>query len=423
MKILLRSALIVDKNSSHNGKRTDILIEGGEIVQIKSGIKTDDKIKVVEKANLHVSPGWMDMQADFCDPGYEHKEDIESGISAAANGGFTAVAIMPSTNPPLHSKSQIEYVKNKAKGALVDVYPLGSLSHKLEGKDLSEMYDMKLAGAVAFTDDKKPVADSGLVLRALQYAENIGSVVVLHHNEISISNGGQINEGEQSTLLGLKGIPALAEELMLERNLSILSYTGGRMHVATVSSKRSVELIREAKSKGLNVTAGVSVNNLYMDEGKLKDFDTNYKLDPPLRTREDIEALKKGLSNGTIDVVVSDHRPHDIESKDLEFDLASFGSTGIETAYSALQTSIGKRISIEDLVELLSVNPRKILSLPIPVIEEGNKANLTLFDPALAWKVNSNHFQSKSINSPLLGADLIGKVIGVIKGSQLFLVK
>jgi dihydroorotase len=407
MKILIKSCRVVDSVSQHNGKKVDMLIEGGEITQIKQFIKVEDRFKIIEGSDLHVSIGWVDMQANFCDPGFEQKEDLSSGIQAAANGGYTGVCVMPSTNPPIHNKAQVEYILHKSRNSPVDLFPFGTISYRQEGKDLSEMYDMKLAGAVGFSDDKKPIVDAGLVLRALQYSDNIGSFIALHCNDLSLSNGGQMNEGEQSTLLGLKGIPSIAEELMLERNLSILEYAGGRMHISNVSTKRSVELIKSAKAKGLNVTAGVSVNNLLLDDSTLQGFDTRFKVDPPLRTRDDIEALKKGLLNGTIDVVVSDHRPEDVENKELEFDYAAFGATGLETAFSAFNTSCGKKIDVEKMVE----------------IKEGEKANLSIFDPSLKWNVSRNDFKSKSVNSPFLDSQLTGRPIATVKGSHFHLVK
>ena len=423
MKILLQSARIIDSNSPHHQKKVDILVEGGHISQIKSTIKAEEKFKIIKSDHLTVSPGWLDMQANLCDPGFEYKEDLQSGLQAAANGGFTGICTMPSTHPPINSKTQIDYILNKSRGSVVEVYPFGTLSHKQDGKDISEMYDMKSAGAVGFTDDKQAVQDSGFVLRALQYSNNIGSFVSIHCNDYSLSTGGQMNEGEQSTKLGLKGIPGLSEEIMLQKLLSILEYSGGHLHVPTVSTKKSVELLKDAKQKGLPVTAGVSVHNLFLDEGYLNDFDTRFKLDPPLRTREDIEALKKGLLNGTIDVVVSDHRPEDVESKDLEFDLASFGATGLETLYSAFQTSCGKKIELDKMIEILAVNPRKILGTSVPVIKEGEKANITVFDPVATRVVAQQYFYSKSYNNPYLGMQLTGKVIGVIRGTQLFTAK
>jgi dihydroorotase len=417
MQILIRSAKIISPGSSFNGKRLDILIDGGEITEIKAHIKAD-KAKVIEGENIHVSPGWLDMQANFRDPGYEYKEDLESGIRCAAAGGFTGVCIMPSTNPPLHSKSQIDYVLNKTKGAIVDVYPVGCVSHNHEGKDLAEMYDMKVAGAVAFSDDKKAIKDAGLVLRALQYSGNIDSFIITHCDDGSISHGGQMNEGESATKLGLKGMPALAEELMLERNLSILAYAGGRLHIPTVTTKNSVELIRQAKAKGLKVTAGVAAANLLLDDTALLDFDSNLKVNPPLRTRDEAEALKKGLANGTIDVIVSDHTPEDVENKELEFDYAAFGMLGLETAYAVIQTACGKKLSTEQIVESISINPRKILGLKIPEIKEGEKANLTIFDPTAEWTFTEKNLQSRSKNSPFIGQQFTGKVIGVINRNK-----
>jgi dihydroorotase len=423
MNILIRSARITDPNSPHNGKKTDILIEGGEIVQIKQHIKTEEKVKIIEGDNIHVSPGWVDMQANFRDPGFEFKEDLESGMNCAAAGGFTGVCIMPSTNPPLHSKSQIDYVLNKAKGNIVDVFPLGTVSHNHEGKDLSEMYDMKMAGAYGFSDDKKAIKDAGLVLRALQYSQNIGSFIMTHCDDASISHGGQMNEGEQSTRMGLKGMPGLAEELMLERNLSILSYAGGKLHVPTVSTKRSVELIKHAKAQGLNVTAGVAAVNLLLDDSVLNDFNTNLKLNPPLRSREDVDALKRGLANGTIDVVVSDHIPEDTENKELEFDYACYGALGLETAYPAFQTSCGKKLEVEAIVQVLAVNPRTILGIKQPLIAEGEKANLTIFDPEAEWTFEQKNIRSKSQNTALVGYTFTGKVIGIVNKNHLHLEK
>lgn len=417
MNILIRSAKIVDPSSAHNGEKMDILIENGEITEIKNKIKSD-KTKIIEGKNIHVSPGWLDMQVNFCDPGFEHKEDLESGLKCASSGGFTGVCLMPSTNPPLHNKSQIDYVLNKSKGNIVDVYPIGCISHNQNGKDLAEMHDMKNAGAIAFSDGKKIVNDAGLILRALQYSHGIGSFIIAHCDDETISQGGQINEGEVSTLLGVKGIPALSEELMVERNLSILAYTGGKLHIPTISTKNSVELIKQAKIKGLNVTAGVAAINLHLDDTALHDFESNLKLNPPLRTKEDIDALKKGLLNGIIDVIVSDHTPEERENKELEFDYASFGMIGLETAYALVQTSCGKKLSIEQIVNVLSIKPRTIIGVSVPKIKEGEKANLTIFDPESDWIYQQNKSYSKSKNSPFFEEKFKGKVIGIINNNH-----
>nr|MBA3972228.1 dihydroorotase [Bacteroidota bacterium] len=323
MNILIKSAFIIDSDSPHNGKVMDVLIENGIIRSIKNKISSEKNVKVIEGNNLHVSCGWVDMQVSFCDPGFEHKEDIESGMKAAASGGFTGVAMVSSTNPTIHSKAEVLYVKNKTADSIIDVYPIGTLSYKQEGEDISEMYDMQQAGAVAFSDDKKPIKNAGLLMRALLYSQNFNGLIITHCDEKSISNDGNMNEGITSTSLGLKGIPALAEELMVNRNIFLSEYTNAPIHLANVSTKKSVELIRDAKEKGLKITASVNAYNIALDDSSLKGFDSNYKLNPPLRTKEDIEALKKGISDGTIDAISSDHRPQDIESKDVEFDHAS----------------------------------------------------------------------------------------------------
>ncbi|MCD6065795.1 MAG: dihydroorotase [Bacteroidetes bacterium] len=418
MNILIKSAKIVDSSSDLNGKKFDILIERGIITEIKATIKNDKGYKTVESPDLCVSPGWIDMQARFCDPGFEFKEDLESGVRAAAGGGFTAVCIMPGTEPPLHTKSQIEYVVNKTKDGAVDVYPIGTLTQNREGKDIAEMHDMKLSGAVAFSDDKRPVKDSGLLLRALQYASNVGALVIAHNEDKSLSHGGQMHEGEVSTRIGLKGIPAIAEELMLQRNLQILEYTDARLHVSAISTKGSVDLLKRSKAEGLKVTAAVAAHNLLLDDTKVFEFDTNYKVNPPLRAKEDLEALKKGLLNNTIDVIVSDHTPEDTENKELEFDLASNGIIALETAYAAANTACHAKLSQDHLVEKLCHNPRKILGLEVPVIREGEAANLTLFDPSREWTFEKKNILSKSKNTPFVGYKFKGKVVGIVNKNE-----
>ena len=323
----------------------------------------------------------------------------------------------PATQPPVSSKSQIEYLLSKARGNAVEVYPMGTATHQLAGDDLSEMYDMKLAGAVAFTDDKKPLKDAGLLMRCLQYSSNIDSLLITHCDERSISKGGLMNEGVQSTAMGLKGIPAIAEELMLERNLAMLKYVGGRMHIPFVTTKRSVDLIKNAKAQGLAVTAGVAAINLLMVDTALEGFDSNLKLNPPLRSIEDVEALRRAVNTGVIDVVVSDHTPEDVENKEIEFDYAAFGAIGLETAYACVQTAI-KKIEPEQLANCLSIRPRIILGLPPCEIKEGTNANLTLFDPTMEWTFERHHIHSKSRNTALIGHLLHGKVLGIINKNQ-----
>lgn len=420
MNLLIKQATVIDPTSSHNGRVVDILIEKGIITQIKKTINPEKGVKTIEAEGLHVSLGWIDMQVNFCDPGFEHKETLQNGIKAASKGGFTGVCVMSGTNPPLHNKAQIEYVVNKTKNNVVNIYPVGTISFNQEGKDLSEMYDMKLSGAIAFSDYKNPIKDAGLILRALQYSTNINSFIITHCDDKTISHGGQMNEGVTSTKLGLKGMPALAEEIMLQRNLQILEYAGGKMHIPTISTKASVDLIKKAKAKKLNVTCGVAAYNLLLDESNLEGFDTNFKLNPPLRTKEDIDSLKKGIADGTIDVIVSDHSPQDIESKDLEFDYAENGMIGLESCFGVLNTALSK-IELEKTIETLTANPRKILGLEPLTIKENIEANLTLFCPNYKYTFDKSHIASLNKNSAFIGKELTGKVYGVINNDELVL--
>lgn len=419
MNILIKQATIVDTDSPYNGKVMDILIEKGIITQIKKNIVPEKGIKTIEADNIHVSAGWLDMQVNFCDPGNEHRETLDNGLRAAAKGGFTGVAVMSGTNPPLHNKAQIDYVVNRSKASLVDVYPVGTLSHNQEGKDLSEMYDMQLSGAVAFSDYKKPIKDAGLILRALQYSQNINSFIITHCDDKTISHGGLMNEGVTSTRLGLKGIPTLAEEIMLQRNIQILEYTGGKMHVPTISTKGSVELIKKAKAKKLNITCGVAAYNLLLDDTELEGFDTNYKVNPPLRTKEDLDALRKGVSDGIIDVIVSDHNPQDIESKDLEFDMADSGMVGLESCFGVLNTALNQKVELENMISTLTKNPRSILGLDAVSIKEGVEANLTIFNPGKKYVFEKAHIVSSNKNSGMIGKELKGAVIAIINKNQL----
>jgi len=412
MQLLIKSAKIVDPNSPHNGKVQDILIENGTITDIKAKIAPGGIKKVMEAKDLHLSPGWFDMQANFCDPGFEYKEDLDSGIKAAAAGGFTGVAVVPSTNPPLHSKTQIEYIINKTKGQLVDVHPIGAISHRLEGKDIAEMYDMKLSGALAFTDDIHPVMSAGLLHRALLYSKGFGGLIVSRCNDTSLSTGLCVNEGKVSVQMGLKGEPSIAEEIMVTRELFLAEYAEARLHISSISTEGSVNLIRSAKKKGLAITTSVNAYNLAFEDSELLSWDTNFKVSPPLRGKNDIKALKKALSEGTIDVICSDHRPEDEENKKLEFDLATPGMLGIQTMYSLI--NMHSELSQADIIQKIAINPRKILGLEIPTIEKGAKANITLFSPTTEWTLEKKNIRSQSYNTPLINKKLKGKPLGII---------
>ena len=414
MNLLIKQAKVVDPNSPHNGKRVDILIENGQLKSIRKNISSN--AKTISGKNLHVSPGWFDMHVNFRDPGDEHKEDLNSGCSAAAFGGFTGVACMPGTNPPLHTKADIEYIISKAKGNVVDVHPIGALSKGLQGKEMTEMYDMSLSGAVAFSDEKNPISSAGVLSRALLYVNMFNGLVISHSQDESIALEGQMNEGDTSTSLGLNGMPALAEEIMITRDVYLAEYTNSRLHFATVSTGNSVEIIRNAKRKGIKVTAEVAAHQIGIDDSELVTFDSNFKVNPPLRTKKDIAALKKGLSDGTIDAICSDHNPEDVETKNREFDIASFGVIGLETAYAVANTHSG--LTSGEIVDKMSISPRKILGIEVPVIKNREKANLTIFDPKLKWTYRSGDIRSKSANSPFIDKTFTGKAIGIFNNNK-----
>jgi len=412
MQLLVKSATIVDPNSSHNGKVLDVLIENGTITDIKAKIPQAGIKKVIEANDLHLSPGWFDMQANFCDPGFEYKEDLLSGIKAAAAGGFTGVAVVPSTNPTLYSKTQIEYIINKTNGLIVDVHPIGALSQKLEGKDLAEMYDMKLSGAVAFTDDIHPVVSAGLLHRALLYSQSFGGLIMSRCNDTSLATGLCVNEGKISVQMGLKGEPSIAEEIMITRELFLAEYADAKLHLTSISTEGSVSLIRNARKKGLPITASLNAYSLAFEDAELLNWDTNFKVSPPLRGKSDIKALKKGLAEGIIDVICSDHRPEDEENKKLEFDLATPGMLGLQTMYSLV--NMHSELSQTDIIYKIAINPRKILGLEIPTINKGSAANLTLFSPSIEWVLEKKDIRSQSYNTPLLNKKLRGKPLGII---------
>lgn len=421
MDILIKSAVIVDNNSNLNEQKMDILIEKGIIVKIAKSIKNADNYKEITFPDLHVSIGWFDFRANFCDPGNEHKEDFTSGLKAAALGGFTGVVAMPDTYPTIDSKSGIEYVINKTANAIVNVYPAGCLSEKAEGKEIAEMYDMHNAGAVAFTDNKKSIENPSLLTRAMLYTKSFNGLIMEFPNEKNIFNKGQINEGVVSTHLGLKGIPSLAEELQVARAIYLAEYCDAAIHLTNISAKKSVELIKQAKAKGLKVTADVNSYHLLLDESSLETFDSNYKVLPPLRTKDDQKALIKGLKEGTIDIVCSDHTPENIENKKCEFDHAAFGIINLQTSFAVANTAIKNKLSLPDFIEKLTVAPRQLLGITTPEIKENSLANLTLFSPNTETQLNANDVASIAKNSPFIGKKLTGKVYGVINKNKMLM--
>jgi len=415
MNLLIKSATINDPNSPFHQKITDILIKDGVIKAISPNIKSD--VPVFDAKGKYASPGFFDLNCNIGELGYETKETLESGTRAAAAGGFTGLALMPNTQPPIHSKAEVEYLFNRAKNNLVDVYPLGAISYKREGKDMAEMYDMFLSGAKAFTDGNRPVQDAGLMERALLYTQGFKALVFSYPEDTAIAGKAKVNEGEVSTSLGMKGIPSLAEELMIARDLYLAEYTGSKIHFSTVSTARSVELIKEAKRKGLQVTCDVTAHHLVLTDEELKGFDSNYKVKPPLRIQKDVDALITGLKDGTIDAIVSQHTPHEIEFKDVEFEVAEYGNIGLQTTFSL---AVQAGLDIELIVQKLAINPRKILDIEVPVIAEDKKANLVVFDADMEWEYTKANNRSKSCNSPFIGKNLKGKVLLTCNNNKQF---
>lgn len=417
-KILIRSARIIDANSPFNQQQKDILIDKGTIVKIANKIAIDNSTKIIEEKNLHVSPGWVDLRVDFAEPGHEYKEGVLSGLDAAAYGGFTSVVVMPSTTPVIDNRSIVEFLKNRTKNHVVKLLPTGTVSAERKGQELAEMYDMEQGGAVAFTDDKRSISNNRLLFKALTYLQAFDGLIMDFPMDLDWVKEGQIHEGEVSTLIGMKGIPEEAEAMIVARDLSMLEYTGGKLHIGPISCALSVDLIRKAKRKGLNVTSDTTHHNLYLTDQTVIDFDSNFKLMPPLRDEKNKKALLKGLKDGTIDVVSSDHKPQDYDEKKLEFGRSSFGAIGLETAFSvSLMATEDLDLTIDKFIS----GPRKVLGIDVPSIKKGASAEITIFDPQKSWKVNKASLHSKSLNSPYLGKTLQGKAIGVIRDEKVFL--
>lgn len=414
--LLISSAKLVLPGHEHHLQEVDILIENGKISDIAKQLTLNNKdIQHIDGSGSIVSPGFFDLNANFGEPGLETSEDIVTGTAAAAAGGYTAVAIHPNTNPSLHSRSEIAFVVNSAKGNVVDVFPVGSISKKREGKELAELYDMKTMGAIAFSDGNHAVQQAGLMSRALLYAKGFGGLIVSYPEDDSIAGGNQMNEGVVSTFLGMKGIPNLAESLMVSRDLFLAEYNEAPIHFTTISTAESVELIKRAKAKGLAVSCDVAAHHLFFTDEEVKGFDSQFKVSPPLRTKKDVKALLKGLKEGTIDAVVSQHTPHEIEFKDVEFHIAKPGIVGLQTVLPLL---IKAGLDAEQIVEKLAIQPRKIMQLTLPSLAVGSDANLVIFTMTKKWFYNEQTNQSKSANSPLMGQELTGKVLAIINNNQ-----
>ena len=412
MNIILKSAKVINVESKHNGSKQDILISEGKIKKIGSSISVKNA-KTISIKNLHVSVGWFDSSVSFGEPGYEERETLLNGADVAAKSGFTDLLFNPSTNPVLDNQTDISFIKSKSLNSSCNIHPIGALTLSSESKDLAELYDMKNSGAVGFYDFKKPILNSNLLKTALLYSQSFNSVIMSYPQDNSVAKGGLINEGTISVNYGIKGIPNFAEEIQIARDLHVLEYTGGKLHIPTISTKKSLELIKKAKSKGLNVTCSVAVHNLIFNDKKLKDFDTRFKVLPPLREEKDRVALVNGVKTGLIDMVTSDHLPIDLENKKTDIENAKYGTIGLESIFGSL-------LSLFDLnqtIEILS-RGREIFNIEKPEFEVGSKASLSLFT-INDYEFSKADILSKSKNSAFLGMKMKGKPIGVINGNKI----
>lgn len=414
MKILIQAAEILDPDSPFHQKQKNLLIQNGRISAI--GDKSFPADKVIKAEGMKVSSGWLDIGTFIGDPGLEYKEDLASATAAAAAGGFTELAMLPNTLPSVQTKNEISYLVRGNRDRLVQVHPLASVTINNKGEELTEMIDLHTAGAVGFTDGLKPVWHTDIFLKSLQYLQKFNGVLIDHPEDYWLNLFGQMHEGVNSTRLGLKGMPRIAEEIVVGKNLELLQYAGGRLHFARISTPKSLELIRAAKKK-YHVTCDVTAYQPLLDDNLLAGFDTNYKVNPPLRERADSDAIIKGLKDGTIDVICSGHLPQDEESKNLEFDRADFGMSTLQTFCSHL-TALSRVVDWEVLVEKVTLGPRKVLGLEAPAIREDAFANLTLFDPNHEWVLNDATNCSRSKNSPWYGKVLKGKAVAVFNNGK-----
>ena len=412
MQVLLKQVKIIDPTSPFNGQVKDVLVRNGSIESIRNNITA--RVTKIQQAGACISPGWMDIATWIGDPGLEHVETIGTASQSASKGGYTSLAMMPNTSPVIDSKSSIEYIRNRSTSLLTHIIPLGCVSQRSEGIELAELVDMHQAGAVGFSDGKLPIQNTGLLLKALEYVKIFSGIILNHPHTHDLAPEGFIHEGDVSVALGLRGIPTLSEVLMLKRDIDLLRYTGSRLHVLNVSTAAGVEQIRMAKTEGLSITCSTPALNLLCTDEQVATFDSNYKVLPPLRSRRDQKALRKGLTDGTIDCITSNHRPVDVEHKNLEFAYADFGISNLETAFHITLKSLGRRVNLARLINKLSISPRQILDIPIPTIDRGKTAEITMFTTEGTTLIKSDKWRSRSKNNPFINQEMPGKVLAVL---------
>ena len=422
LDLLISGGTVLDAATGAS-RRADLLIRDGRIARLAERIDVADGVRQWDATGQTVSQGWMDMHVHFREPGQEHKETIQTGIRAAAWGGFTAVACMPNTEPPIATRDVVEFVKKRAEGAVVDVYPIGTVSKGRKGEELAEMSDMAEGGAVAFSDDGSPVQHGGLMRHALEYARTLGRPILGHEEDLTLNPHGHMNEGAVATRLGLPGIPGLAEEAMIARDALLAEFTGGHVHVCHISTARAVDIVRQSKARGVPITAEACPHHWALTDAAVEDtgYDTHTKMHPPLRTAADAQAIKDGLADGTIDAIATDHAPHAGYEKEVEFTEAPFGILGLETCWGLTVRDLVQPgvLTLAQAVFALAVAPREILGLDVPAIEEGAEANLTIFDDTTEWTFQEEHIQSKSKNTPFVGAPMVGRAWAVVNKGQL----
>ena len=421
--LLLKNGRLIDPAKGRD-ETADLQVVDGRIERLGSNLSASGA-QVIDLKGKIIAPGFIDMHVHFREPGFEYKETVATGCAAAAAGGFTAVCCMPNTNPPIDDEAVVRFVRERGRmalGGVVDVHPIGAVTAGRKGEHLAPLAELSEAGVVGFSDDGDPVHDAEIMRRALEYSAMFDRPIIQHAQDLPLTRGGVMHEGAVSTALGLPGMPGIAEDLMVARDLQLMEYTGGRYHVAHVSTAATVQLIREAKVRNLPVSCEVTPHHFTLIDEAVRGYDSNTKMNPPLRPLSDLEGVLEGLRDGTIEVIATDHAPHSFDEKQVEYPAAPFGIVGLETALGLVLTELFYKhvLSLQQIIEKLSLHPRRILGLPPVVIEEGAAANLTIFDPAVEWVVSPELFRSRSRNTPFGGMRLKGRPVGIINNGAEF---